>query len=365
MINPTAIARHGRNLLSMVEINTNRLIGREIVPTEGDVIGIEPTSTCNLKCCFCAYEKKQSPKIAMKNDRFTDYVEQAVAMGYRRFHLTPNTGDIFMDRHIFDKLQFMEDHPGVQEYIFFTNFTVPDADEINRLIRLKKLKYLTVSIYGHDRETFVTIAKATNKVYERLLRNLETLLPIIDQRSGTLEIAIRSTRDMPRTPSTDLLRMLDRFKRAGITIRRARLYHNWGGYVSESDQRGLKIDFADSSKIYKKGACALLFTGVQIMATGVVHACACVDVDATLKIGDLNEKPLREIISTENPIYMGLIEEQQRGMFKPVCQNCGFYKSIYHSRSVHRQSGVRGHSIEDFKTALDGRTDAANVATVG
>ena len=97
-----------------MEINANRLIGREMVPMRTDILAIEPTSACNLKCSFCAYVKKDSPKISMKNDRFADYVGQAVAMGYRRFHLTPNTGDIFMDRRIFDKLAFLEEHPEVE-----------------------------------------------------------------------------------------------------------------------------------------------------------------------------------------------------------------------------------------------------------
>src|SRR3974390_2590442 len=100
-MNPAVIARHGRNLLSMVEINSNRLVGREIVPMELDYLSIEPSGACNLKCSFCGYVKKESPKISMKNERFADYVGQAVAMGYRRFKLTPSTGDIFMDRHIF------------------------------------------------------------------------------------------------------------------------------------------------------------------------------------------------------------------------------------------------------------------------
>ena len=40
---------------------------------------------------------------------------------------------------------------------------------------------------------------------------------------------------------------------------------------------------------------------------------ACVDVDASLTIGDLNERPLRDILSSRNALYMGLIEEQQKG----------------------------------------------------
>ncbi len=360
-LNPAVIARHGRNLLSVVEINANRLIGRELVPIETDIIAIEPTGACNLECCFCAYAKKEIPKISMKNDRFADYVGQAVAMGYRRFLLTPSTGDIFMDRHIFNKLQFLEEHPGVREYRFNTNFTILDADDVARLLQLKKLKFMCISVYGHDRESFIKIAKSTGKIYQRLLTNLETLLPLLDRRAGVFEVAIRSTRDMPRTPTTDLLKLLARYKAAGIPVKRSQLYHSWGGKITPDDLQGLAIDVMDASKIYKKGACTLLFTSVQIMATGLVHACACVDFDAELLIGNLNEQPLSEILSTRNSLYMDLIEEQQRGLYRSVCQECSFYKSIYHIRSHYRKDSIPTRSIGEFKTILDAKSDVATV----
>jgi len=355
-INPALVARYGRNLASVVEINANRFIGREIVPLQTDTIAIEPSSACNLKCSFCAYPKKDSPKISMKNDRFADYVDQAVAMGYRRFHLTPSTGDIFMDRHIFDKLDFLERHPGVREYMFYTNFTISDAEDTARLIELKKLKSMCISVYGHDADSFVKVAKSSHKIYLRLMRNLETLLPLVGQRPGVFHVAIRSTRDMPRGPSTDLLMMLERYKDAGVPVKRSRLYHSWGGKIAPGDLDGLEIDVVDAKSIYKNGACSLLFTGIQIMSTGFVHACACVDVDATLQIGDLNEQPLSEIVSTRNPLYMGLIEEQQRGLFRGVCQECSFYKSIYHSRSQYRKESIPTRSIAEFKVILDGKS---------
>ena len=86
---------------------------------------------------------------------------------------------------------------------------------------------------------------------------------------------------------------------------------------------------------------------------GIVNGCACRDVDATLRIGDLKERPLREILSSSNQAYMTLIDEQQRDEFRPVCKSCDFYKSIYHSRSIHRKHGSPLQSIDEFKARLD------------
>lgn len=104
--------------------------------------------------------------------------------------------------------------------------------------------------------------------------------------------------------------------------------------------------------VYKHGACVKLFDSVQVMASGVVNACACRDVDATLRIGDARTGRLADILSTRNAEYMRIIEEQQQGRFRPVCAGCDFYKSIYHQRSEYRRSRQPMQTLEQFKEKL-------------
>ena len=75
----------------------------------------------------------------MSGEFFRDVIEQAVAMGYDRFGLTPITGDIFVDKHVFEKLAWLESHPKVREFHFYTNFILPDREGIHMLAALKKL----------------------------------------------------------------------------------------------------------------------------------------------------------------------------------------------------------------------------------
>src|SRR5262249_19102238 len=314
---------------------------------------IETSSACNLKCCFCAYPKKQSARVSMTDELFADCVDQALAMGYREFDLTPCTGDVFMDRHLFNKIEFLENEVGVKAYEFFTNFTIPKPSQIERLIRLKKLSRLVVSVYGHDLASFLAITKSTEKVYRRLIANLNALYELLGHKTFDLLIAIRSTNAMPKKPVGELMRAIDRFRTSGVRIQSAHVYNNWGGYITPDDVKGLDIDLGTGDEVYKKGACALLFASVQITASGIVNGCACRDVDKTLQIGDLREKPLRDIISPRNPAYMALIEEQQRGEFRPVCRSCDFYKSIYHKRSSYRDNGIELTSLAEFKANLD------------
>ena len=352
-MNLAAAANHLRNLLIRLEIGVNHALGRQFIQRDRSLFHIETSSACNLKCRFCAYTKKSTPTVSMSYDDFVKIVGQALELGYRRFELTPCTGDVFMDRTIWQKLAFLERHPQVESYEFFTNFTIPKAPAVARLAELTKLKHLTVSVYGHDPASFVAIAGGTEKLYARLVSNLEALLAIVPRISFELAIALRSTRDRNKGKSSDLLDVVERFREAGVEIWLAPgIYNNWGGYISEKDVEGLDMHINSTEDVYKYGACEKLFNSVQVTATGVVNACACRDVDATLRIGDVRTTPLADIVSPENPEYMKIIDEQQRGEFSPICRSCDFYKSIYHHRSHYRKSGIAVMNLDEFKQQL-------------
>lgn len=342
-----------RNLRNAVAIHVNRARGREFIPKRRDCLSIETSSICNLKCRFCAYPKKASPKVVMDEAFFRSCVEQALELGYQRFELTPCTGDVFMDRGFLAKLEHLERHPGVAGYSFYTNFTIPRRRDIERLARLRKLEALNLSIYGADPRTFVSITQCPEKLYWRLVSNLRFLLALARERPLPVSLSFHTGVRSLRGRSSALIEVVEEFRRAGAAVKVQKgLYNNWGGYVTQQDVAGLPVTVLGPDAIYKKGACVRLFTTIQIMATGIVNGCACRDADATLRLGDLHEKPLREIVSARNPAYMALIEEQQRGEFRPVCRSCDFYASIYHKSSVYERNGVALQSLEEFRASL-------------
>jgi MoaA/NifB/PqqE/SkfB family radical SAM enzyme len=358
-MNVPAVADYLRNLVIRAEIGLNHVLGRQFIQRDRTLFHIETSSACNLKCRFCAYTKKSSPTVSMTYERFVDVVGQALELGYRRFELTPCTGDVFMDRTIWRKLEFLEQHPLVHAYEFFTNFTVPKPEAVRQLASLRKLRHLTISIYGHDAESFKKIAASPEKLYTRLVVNLEALLAIVPELSFELALALRTTRKGMRGATSDLLTLVERFRAAGVEIWVAPgVYNNWGGYISQKDVEDLDMYIHSTESTYKYGACEKLFNSVQVTASGVVNACACRDVDATLRIGDVTKTPLSDIVSPENPEYMKIIEEQQRGEFRQICRSCDFYKSIYHHRSHYRREGIATMSLDEFKRQIAARREA-------
>lgn len=338
-----------RNHLIGIEVTMNRLLDRQFIPRNINTFNIEVSSVCNLKCRFCAYEKKTTPRVNMSNAMFAEVLDQAVDLGFSEFHLTPTTGDVFMDKRLLDKLDMLENHPGVGGYHFFTNLTIPSKGQLLQLQRLKKLKRLTVSVYGHDETSFMSITKADSKVYRRLIGNMKTLLEHAEQWPFSITVGFRSTFGVPDDNASELLQLLSAMQSRGIGVHASHgIYNNWGGLIEQSDVADLDMQILPSQGLVKSGACVKLFDAIQVMATGVVNACACRDANATLKIGDVREKPLKQIISANNPEYTRIIEEQQRGLFRPVCQSCDYYRSIYHQPSNFRRHKIPVQSINEY-----------------
>ena len=349
-----------------LESGFNKRLGREYIPVDLGSFNIETSSACNLKCRFCAYEKKESPKVHMPNEIFFSTVEQALSLGFSEFHLTPTTGDVFMDKHVWEKFAFLEAHPKVKSYHFFTNFTVLTPKQVEALVGCKKLSRMTLSIYGHDEESFIRIAKSSSKIFQRLLLNLETLLALQDRWPFTITLGFRSTFDVPARPVDALMVMLQRYQDAGVPIHASHgIYNNWGGVITQDDVQGLNVRILDEDTTYKLGPCVKLFDGFQVMATGVVNGCSCRDADATLKIGDVREAPLEKILSAENARYRDIVDEQEAGNFRAVCRGCDYYRSIYHQPSSFRKNATAVQTREAFFAALRKATNCADAAQAG
>jgi hypothetical protein len=340
-----------RGLGNLVAITRGRVAGKTFVPHPRRTIFIETSGRCNLACRFCAYDKVV-PGGFMANDTFTGYLDQATSLGFSHIWLTPMLGEVFSDPEINDKFSQLEAHSSVEEFGFYSNFILARPEQIAELRNLTKLNALYISIYGFDEASFELTTRKPAAQFSKLLDNLETLLKLSQdwQPKGGIHFNVRTkVADRPTLESEgkmgDLLRRFVDQARAHVSDDNE--FDSWGGTITQQEVDTLGIDLTDGHHLYMHGTCNKVFGEVQIKADGQVHACACRDVDGSLIIGDLKEKPLAELLSFGNAPYRTLIESQMKSKFLPNCRACSSYRSIYDDRSSRHDPDVQGLSYAE------------------
>ncbi len=335
----------------MITMKINRIIKNEFIPNPKEHLYIEVSNICNLRCRFCAYSKSLNKKLIMSNEMFYNIINKATKFGYDTFGLTPIVGEVFVDKNFIEKIKFLENHPKVKNYSFFTNFTLVNEQIIDEIFKTRKLKELYISLYGHDLETFLSITKANKKLYNELIKNLNYLLKRCRDINFTLSFGLRTIRSFKslencKGDTCKVVRDIIKITKSHIQILKS--FNTWGGMITLDDVSDIDMVIRDPSKIYKNGACSLIFYKNQVMVDGIVNACACRDINATLKIGNLNVQPFEEIYSIRNKDFIDLIRNQQEGKFNSICTYCDFYRSIYKDYFVYDKYKKKKMSLKNF-----------------
>jgi sulfatase maturation enzyme AslB (radical SAM superfamily) len=347
-----------RYIGSLFTISKNRILNRTFVPHPRRSIYIETSSNCNLACLFCAYPKV-GPGPIMTNELFSNVVKQVVDMKFNFIWLTPMLGEIFADPRIFQKFEALEKTVEINGYSFYTNFILPNSHQVKHLCNLSKLRSIHISIYGYDKDSFVLTTQKSEKQFNLLLRNLYTFRDSINLKSLNegIHFSIRTANDKNGfylSKSSELMTLLNEFKsRFSATISIPKEYDSWGGEIRDEDVSPLNINITDGNNIYMRGACFKIFGEIQVKSNGLVHACACRDVDGSLIIGDIKSTPLANILSTKNKRYIDLIDSQQRGIFNSNCRSCSIYSSIYDNRGSKKNTKLKIISLPQAFTTLD------------
>ena len=278
---------------------------------------------------------------------FKRSVDQAAAMGFETLVLTPVNGDVFTDKNIIQRMEYIETST-IKFHEFYTNFIGADEAAIKSLMVMKKLRYMEISVYGHDLDSFRIITGRDTAQYSRLIANLTTLIRYFSSARGGLRIVVslrtyRSFR-FGVGAGNELLGIIEQLRLAGVEVGLSSQVDNWGGDVTQADIADIEMDMTDGRRLYRKGACTRPFDAVQITAEGKVNACACRDPRGLLALGSATTQPLAEILSPDNKKWAAIIDDHDAGRFNSVCGACGFYQSILDHRPA------LGRRAEDIMT---------------
>jgi radical SAM protein with 4Fe4S-binding SPASM domain len=265
----------------------------------------------------------QRPKLVMGRDEYRKAIDQYVRMGGREVDLTPIVGDPFVDRHLFDRMDYLDSLPQIRRFRFFTNAILIKPDHYPKLLKYGSKLEVYTSFGGFDRETYHKVMGVDK--FDKAVSGIRGLIDSKRQSRSAIgiQVNLRIPKGNDRGEFWDYL-VLARDEGL-ITIGGMDTYDSWAGKISELDLKSAGL--AARPMPVKRGPCHRLLTSPVILADGRVNACACRDVEAELVIGDLRTQSLPEILGGD--ALHTLIEQHDTGHLPPVCERCTYYESIY------------------------------------
>lgn len=284
---------------------------------------IEVSNICNHQCVQCAYTKfNKYPKKIMLQEEFENIINQLTEFGYTYFCICPYLGENLSDKDFFKKIDFLEKHPSVDGYDIFTNLTLWDKKQIEKLKELKKIFYLSISIYGYNRDEFLKMTRTTNNVFDKFIENIDYLIEL----NPPINFHIRFYSSEKQI--SKLIRG-ENYKRA-LTIKikfPCDFYSDnpgstWSGLVDDKSLNMLNYSIFQN-KLCRSEMCAHVISKNTVFVNGDFILCGAYDTFRNSKLGNLFEKNINEILNNTNKKYFNWMKKYQSS-----CDSCNIYTPI-------------------------------------
>ena len=251
---------------------------------------------------------------------FKKSVKFLTLMGVKRIELGTTIGEPLQHdiNDLTEIFQYLEDHPDVEEYYFYTNLTELTDDHINLFNTTNKFK-IRISCYGLTKQQFKV--QTGHDVYSKFINSFR-LLGQVKRKHSPLEIllAVRSnSRDKAkRTGLLKLKAIIENYHNNSIiTFEDQPNQFNW---KRAADFKKLEEAGVEPNK-HQTGLCHIIYTDCGVLSNGDITICAWLDVYGTSLIGNIYKDTPTEVLQNREAI----INEQNNGQFKGICRNCNFY----------------------------------------
>ena len=300
----------------------------------------ELTNRCNAACVFCPYPEMKRPYKYMSMDLFKDTIDQYSIMGGKSVGFTPIVGDPMLDKHILERIDYIENETLINHLSFYSNGIAFVPKKIDQLLVERKLDIsVSLSFGGYDQESYKKVMGVD--MYNVVKKNLIYLLTQY-KKNPIKNLKLKIDYRYPEEFRNDELSILleEAKERKLITSDTlGGVFDTFGGNITQKKLDEANMDFKLHYGHPKVGPCAVLYWKPIILADGKVNACAERDLETDLIIGDLNQEKLKDIIYGEKMESLMESFNNKKNMPK-VCQKCTVYQSIYNPSSKVWSNGL-------------------------
>ena len=264
---------------------------------------VETTAKCNLYCPMCPRETFKQPKEDMTDEIFERLVRQSSQTGEHMMLI--GLGEPFMDRKIFDRIEYCEQH-GIAT-LLSTNGTFLDEKTSARLLN-SHLQHITLSFDGASRETYEYYRKGAR--FEKVRDNFVRLARMKRQRKSKLQVVVQMVRMPGNAHEVDEFR---RFWSAIEGVDQVRVKEDETNLVQPESNR--------SGKGMRR--CHYLWRGpMYVKHDGRVYPCCqSYNLDGA-PVGDLRTQTLEQIFNSGEMQHLRSMHAQGRGAEIDMCARC-------------------------------------------
>jgi len=265
---------------------------------------VETTAKCNLYCPMCPRETHKQPKEDMTDEIFERLVAESRTSGEHMMLI--GLGEPFMDRKIFDRIEYCERHN--ISTLLSTNGTFFDEKTCARLLDTP-LEHITLSFDGATKESYEYYRKGAN--FEKVRNNFVRFARMKHELKAKVQVVVQMVR-MERNAAE--VEEFTRFWSAVPGIDQVR--------IKEDETNVLQPEAGHAAQDWKH-PCHYLWRGpVYVKHNGDVYPCCQSYMLDGAPLGNVGEQPLSEIWNSDDMQRMRRLHVAGRGNEVDICSRC-------------------------------------------
>lgn len=259
-------------------------------------IYVEITNNCNLNCSFCTHNKRENKFI--KQEEFKSILDS----------IEGHTKYIYM--HVLGEPLL---HPNINELIdeaskrYSVNITT-NGYLIEKIKDNKNIRQINISLHsyvGNDLDSYI------NKIFE-----------VADNLSDTTYISYRLWVRSKYTK--DIIELINKKYNSNIDFENIPYEIKLTNNVYFNTHEEFTWPSLDRKETFETGTCYALKDHIGILVDGTVVPC-CLDGDGIIKLGNIYEESLNDIISSTR--YQNMLNGfKNKIKCEELCKKCNFIK---------------------------------------
>ena len=283
-------------------------------------ITLETHSNCNARCVFCARRKIQPTNQTLPMPLFEKVCREYEEMGGGSLGFSPLISDPLLDPYLLERIKLVkEKFPSIKTNFFTNAIGFPKFSDEEISFILSTVQHINISIGGFNRDDYKAMFGVD--CFEKVWKSLERLSSLRQNLKSpcSLNLHIRTHRKNEVIQSPKLKELLDMGYACGDILDE---FSNWGGLVTQDDlPQGAKLIETDNT--HCSTPCLIPMMNLLIMPDGSALACACMDANEVLNVGDVTQSSLKEIWTGEK---MRSLRDSFRNKNLPnICKKCSYY----------------------------------------